>query len=85
MITAKADTNKTGVSEITGTEPQEYYGLSTDTKPLIAQNGAAFLEMDTGDIYLYDAENAQWINFSGSSGEANVGSPFDDNPGASTK
>ena len=85
MITAKADTNKTEVSEITGTEPQEYYGLSTDQKPLIAKNGSAFLEMDTGDIYLYDAENAQWINFSGQSGPAIEGGISFDGPGAGTK
>lgn len=41
-------------------------GLSTDTKPTEKFentpiiNGSAFLEMDTGEIYLYDEENAKW-------------------------
>ena len=47
-----------------------FFGLSTDTKPTYIErvvgiqysipNGAAFYEMDTGDIYLYDAENTTW-------------------------
>lgn len=41
-------------------------GLSTDEKPIDKFentpiiNGSVFLEMDTGDIYLYDEENAKW-------------------------
>lgn len=41
-------------------------GLSTDVKPLgkfentPIINGSAFLEMDTGEIYLYDEENSKW-------------------------
>ena len=47
----------------------ELRGLSTDTKPttmLIAgeeqpiPNGTTFIEMNTGKIYLYDAQNEQW-------------------------
>lgn len=49
-------------------DAREFYGLSTDTpKPtgklangLDIPNGAAFLEIDTGDLYLYDAENEEW-------------------------
>ena len=39
-----------------------YVGLSTDTKPTSSTtpNGAAFVEIDTGDGYLYDAENETW-------------------------
>lgn len=39
----------------------ELRGLSTDTKPTndIA-NGTTFIEIDTGKIYLYDAENELW-------------------------
>lgn len=35
--------------------------LSTDTKPTehIA-NGSTCLEIDTGDLYVFDAENHQW-------------------------
>ena len=43
----------------------EYTGLSTDEKPVTNDirkipNGSTFLEMDTGDIYVYDLENATW-------------------------
>lgn len=41
----------------------EYYGLSTDTKPTFPKipNGSIFFEMDTGDIYMWDIENGVWI------------------------
>ncbi len=40
---------------------REYTGLSTDEKPTDdIPNGSTFLEMDTSDVYAYDAENAQW-------------------------
>lgn len=37
-------------------------GLSTDTKPTDAYipNGSSFLEMDTGDVYFWDADAPQW-------------------------
>ena len=41
-------------------------GLSTDEKPIDKFentpiiNGSVFLEMDTGEIYLYDEENSKW-------------------------
>lgn len=43
----------------------EFRGLSTDEKPLTIgdkdiNNGAMFIEMDTGKIYLFDLENKQW-------------------------
>ena len=39
-----------------------YMGLSTDTKPTTEStpNGAVFVEIDTGDDYLYDAEGEEW-------------------------
>lgn len=39
-----------------------YYGLSTDTKPTgtSTPNGAAFIEIDTGKGYLFDAEGKEW-------------------------
>ena len=49
-----------------GSWTHEYAGLSTDTKPTRMEdgkkipNGSAFIEMDTGDVYLYDKENDQW-------------------------
>jgi hypothetical protein len=40
----------------------EIYGLSTDTKPISKEipNGSAFIEIDTLNVWLYDAENQQW-------------------------
>lgn len=39
-----------------------YEGLSTDTKPTSKStpNGAAFVEIDTGNGYLYDAVGKTW-------------------------
>lgn len=46
----------------------EFRGLSTDTKPNETKdgvgNGAAFIEMDTGKLYFYDADSKQWVEFS---------------------
>lgn len=36
---------------------QEFRGLSTDPKPTDAINGAAFVEVDTGDVYMFDGED----------------------------
>lgn len=41
----------------------ELRGLSTDTKPTNADNGCIFIEMDTGKIYFYDADNTRWLEF----------------------
>lgn len=43
----------------------ELRGLSTDTKPTAQDNkditnGTIFLEIDTGNIYLYNSESNQW-------------------------
>lgn len=38
----------------------EYYGLSTDTKPTDAPNASMFYEMDTGKLYLFDKDNQTW-------------------------
>ena len=35
-------------------------GLSADAKPTDIPNGSTFLEMDTGKVYAFDAENTQW-------------------------
>ena len=53
-------------------DTSEFYGLSTDTKPtdtLTASgakivNGSIFVEVDTGDLYLYDEENSEWNKIS---------------------
>jgi hypothetical protein len=44
----------------------EVVGLSSDEKPTTmgsrtVANGSAFLEMDTGDLYLYDEDGSEWI------------------------
>lgn len=38
-----------------------YMGLSTDTKPTDAENGAEFQEIDTGDVYHFDAGSSRWF------------------------
>lgn len=69
-----------------------YTGLSTDTKPTNVNNGTAFLEMDTGSIYFYDAASEEWLEWSSSSGggSSDNGSnsnilalPLEVNPGTS--
>ena len=55
--------NKTGFTtgEYKFAEAVEYRGLSTDTKPTETANGSVFLEIDTGKVFCYDAENKTWI------------------------
>jgi len=45
----------------------EFRGLSTDDKPTNLddgeiENGSVFIEIDTGNIYMYDLENEEWNN-----------------------
>lgn len=52
----------------TGVKYFEYAGLSTDNKPTeMVATGSVFLEVDTGDVYLYDEDGAQWSKVGGSS------------------
>ena len=52
----------------------EIVGLSTDTKPtdsiegIQIQNGSSFRELDTGKIFLFDAENTTWNEVSSGGG-----------------
>jgi len=45
---------------------RELFGLSADTKPTTdfngvpISNGSAFLEIDTGDVYLFDKDAGDW-------------------------
>ena len=40
----------------------EYYGLSSDEKPVEkVENASIFYEMDTQAVYMFDAQNNQWI------------------------
>lgn len=43
--------------------------LSTDDKPTGFATGSTCLEVDTGDVYLYDEENAEWIAVGGGDNE----------------
>ncbi len=40
-----------------------YYGKYSDAKPtgVCVNNADIFYEMDTQDVYLYDAETSQWL------------------------
>lgn len=39
-----------------------FIGLSSDTKPTDGiYNGSVFLEMNTGVIYMWDAEGQEWL------------------------
>ena len=39
----------------------EYRGLSTDEKPTEdVINGAIFIEIDTGKVYMFDGEGTEW-------------------------
>ena len=41
-------------------------GISTDTKPTHDQvpNGSTYLEMDTGDVFIFDKTNTVWRKLS---------------------
>lgn len=42
--------------------PSEYCGLSTDEKPTEkVDNAAVFYEMDTKNLFLFDAQNKVWL------------------------
>lgn len=45
----------------------ELRGLADDEKPTTINggeilNGSSFIEIDTGDVYLYDGEGKEWNN-----------------------
>ena len=43
-------------------ESKTIMGISDDEKDTVGiANGTFFFEMDTGTIYVFDEENAQWI------------------------
>lgn len=40
---------------------ETHYGLRDDTKPIAGvNNGDRYLEMDTGDVYLFDESGKRW-------------------------
>lgn len=44
-----------------GNNPSDVYLLSTDTKPMGVENGSLSYEIDTGKIFMFDAENKTWV------------------------
>lgn len=40
--------------------PRSYWGLSSDPKPVGVANGSKFAEINTGNVFCYDAENNVW-------------------------
>ena len=50
---------------VVNTQPPTYYGLSTDgSKPTEGvNNGAAFMEMDTGKLYFFNKAGSVWIEW----------------------
>ena len=51
-------------------------GRSVDDKPLDAENGSSFKEIDTGRIFRYDKENNLWIEQKSTSGGAGATEPY---------
>lgn len=39
----------------------DFFGLSSDEKPMDRGNGSTFLEMDTGKVFVFDRENNIWL------------------------
>lgn len=61
IITAKGGEFEVGTDGLL--RPVEtHYGLSSDTKPTDGvRNAERYLEMDTGKLFLYDADNEEWL------------------------
>ena len=51
-----------------------FRGLSTDSKPTDAGNGAEFIEINTGDVYYYNEAGSAWVKYTGSEGGGGGGS-----------
>lgn len=50
----------------------DYAGLSTDNKPLDVNNGSSYKEIDTGKIYIFDAQNKLWYEKKDNGGEPEI-------------
>lgn len=50
----------------------EYAGLSGDSKPTGTEiaTGSTYLEVDTGDVYAWDEEGAEWNKIASLGGDA---------------
>lgn len=53
-----------------------FAGLSVDDKPLDAENGSSFKEIDTGRVFRYDKENNLWIEQKSTTGGAGATEPY---------
>ncbi len=53
------------ITAIPNDKAKTYYGTSNDVKPInqYIGNGSVFIELDTNNIFLFDEENQQWLNF----------------------
>jgi hypothetical protein len=58
------------INRVGGTDIErsaEFYGKSTDTKPTVDANGqplvngSVYVEMDTSEVYFYDADTKSWL------------------------
>lgn len=59
MITA--DKHYLGLPDIPCEVPLKLWGLSTDTKPTEnIPNGSRYAEINTGNVFCFDAENKIW-------------------------
>lgn len=64
------------ITIIPGNWMNEYYGLSADDKPVTyVPNGSVYYEMDTFDMYMFDAKNKKWIQQTSRSGSGSGQSP----------
>ena len=59
------------ITTVTNDRCQLLYGLSTNEKPInkYIGNGSEFIELDTGNIYLFDEENEKWLKFNHKGGD----------------
>ena len=53
-----------------------FAGRSVDDKPLDAENGSLFKEIDTGRVFRYDKENNIWIEWKSTTGGAGATEPY---------
>ena len=53
-----------------------FAGRSVDDKPLDAENGSSFKEIDTGRVFRYDKENNLWIEQKSTSGGTGATEPY---------
>ena len=53
-----------------------FAGRSVDDKPLDAENGSSFKEIDTGRVFRYDRENNLWIEQKSTTGGVGATEPY---------